>query len=92
MTLEETTTTSTAAPPEIMTTTTIDEKPPAMMMMEKSSSSHSADASLHKSESTMLDASADPFATREGKTLTWTNVNMTLVSKTQQDANKIINV
>ena len=26
-----------------------------------------------------LDVSADPFAPREGKTLTWRNVNMTLV-------------
>ena len=34
---------------------------------------------LDRYEST-LDRHTDPFAPREGKTLTWTNVNMTLVS------------
>ena len=31
------------------------------------------------SRESMLDASADPFAPRQGKTLTWCNVNMILV-------------
>lgn len=32
-------------------------------------------------QSSVLDRHDDPFAQREGKTLTWRNVNMTLVSK-----------
>lgn len=35
---------------------------------------------FHKSSSIALEARDDPFAPREGKTLTWQNVNMVLVS------------
>jgi hypothetical protein len=35
---------------------------------------------FHKSASSALEARDDPFAPREGKTLTWQNVNMVLVS------------
>ena len=31
---------------------------------------------------TVLDSRDDPFAPREGKTLTWRNISMTLVSST----------
>jgi hypothetical protein len=33
----------------------------------------------------MLTVSDDPFAPREGKTLLWKNVNMTLVSRASHD-------
>ena len=40
----------------------------------------SSKATLVQRKSSMLDRHDDPFAQREGKTLTWHNVNMTLVS------------
>ena len=41
--------------------------------------SNGSKPSLVKRKSSMLDRHDDPFAQREGKTLTWHNVNMTLV-------------
>jgi hypothetical protein len=38
---------------------------------------------LVSKKSSMLAVSDDPFAPREGKTLLWKNVNMTLVSRLQ---------
>jgi hypothetical protein len=40
---------------------------------------------LMSKKSSMLAVSDDPFAPREGKTLLWKNINMTLVSHASDD-------
>jgi hypothetical protein len=41
-------------------------------------------------QSSTLDNHDDPFAPREGKTLLWKNVNMTLVRNTPNDVNLVL--
>jgi hypothetical protein len=40
-----------------------------------------ADRKLDRENSSQLEAHDDPFTPREGKTLVWKNVNMTLVNR-----------
>jgi hypothetical protein len=47
---------------------------------------------LTRHKSSALEASDDPFAQRDGKTLLWRNVNMTLVSGARADAIYCLNV
>lgn len=42
---------------------------------------------LGPKQSSVLDRHDDPFATREGKTLVWRNIQMTLVSASEQSLN-----
>jgi hypothetical protein len=72
MTLENTTTATSLA------TGSAADDPPVIMDEEAVVSSDNRKELTHASTS-KLDMSADPFAPREGKTLTWKNINMTLV-------------
>jgi hypothetical protein len=46
---------------------------------------------LGKRQESVLDRSADPFAKREGKTLLWRNVNMTLAAKGKDPERQLLN-
>ena len=50
------------------------------VVLSTSKASSSSTSRNSKKSSTVLTSSDDPFAPREGKTLIWRNVNMTLVS------------
>jgi ABC-type glutathione transport system ATPase component len=41
-------------------------------------------------DTTAVSLRADPFAVREGKTLTWRNVNMTLIGKGKEEERKLL--
>jgi hypothetical protein len=72
MTLDNTTTATSLA------TGSAADDPPVIMDEEAVVGSDNRKELTHAGAS-KLDMSADPFAPREGKTLTWKNINMTLV-------------